>query len=372
MKYLSKITTVFLVIFLQFASSGIEIRHVRPDSQEALEFEQIANMDSLRTFYSEDYKHTFLVVKINGEEYSKFASRGKFSESLGVSTPFNPHKGSLANEIAKKLHENGIKFDISNVEIQVLSAQKDISMVKRTIERLENEVRRAEESFKDPRKLVVPPKTFNEEENMDREELIYDNLNGALVKRAIKKLESAKSTLRGKKKKYDKLRETSERLKDSFNWEANLVHLTKCLHAETKGVYDILKGIEDGNIHTKPREIKIYGNNDPCFQCQELLQKFADFIDEHFFEDKTPTKIIYYSKNKFHGACLLPQASLEPTQEVVKEVLWHGRVEKLVSTVVPDIFSGWASSRKSEDCGKILAFTFTGKKGGTGSKVTLF
>jgi hypothetical protein len=92
-------------------------------------------------------------------------------------------------------------------------------------------------------------------------------------------------------------------------------------HAEDALIYRVLQNL---NAYGRsPNKIEIYGNKDPCFQCQVKLQWLADYLK---------TTIVYYSNDAYHGPCLHIDA--------------------------PCMVVNYFSTRPQRESGKIKKFTF--------------
>jgi hypothetical protein len=100
-------------------------------------------------------------------------------------------------------------------------------------------------------------------------------------------------------------------------------------HAEDALIYKMLLGLKEDPNAKIPKVIEIYGNKDPCFQCQIKLQWLVDLLAH---EDKSEHIIHYYSKEEFIDQCLYVD--------------------------LPQMVTNCFTTRKPEEKNKIKKFTF--------------
>lgn len=209
-------------------------------------------------------KYTVLIVSINGIPVNTFVSGGDVSGGYAISpsTRF-VQDGDHIKKIAEAMVRNGIVLE--DAYIEVFSSVKE-----REIQELSERIRLTAAAL------------------AERSSSTDSSAHGDLTTRMNQ------LTARRHKQAED-----FDLIKQSMSQgpvEKMQIFLKCCLHAEAAFID---KSLYQARVMHQPPTgvVDIFGNRDPCFQCQVLLDKLSK---------QQEVRIRYFSRNMFSGACMLP------------------------------------------------------------------
>jgi len=327
---LTMIASIFCISTISSNCYGVNIVQVKESKK-----------GKIQQLLPDNAKETIILVRINGVPFGEFLSGGK-TRGYAMS-PSSIYAGNKIPKIAETMHKAGIKIDQAIIEVLSDLNEADYlaatDALKTALMNIQNTLQNNESIINEPKTKKLKISTTSTTTQTEPIELVE-------IGPAFKQSMSIQSRMQTAEEKYF----TTLKIKNNPDEQKSLeVFLDKCLHAESLFIDKLLHDffLDDNKAEQRINYINIFGNRDPCFQCQLLLHKLADLIGQQCASPITQPafqKIRYYSENSFTGPCFLPPK------------LCH-----YDKSIPEDYKKNVYSSRLMGQQGKLLSFDFRSK-----------
>ena len=229
-------------------------------------------------------KNVVLVVTINGVPFGEFMSGGTPSE-YQVSTSTVYKSADPIALIAARMKQNGLTLEDVYID-EIIAAEENGVLHQSQAYRIAitEELAKLDDQLQGqvPPTSTVSPRATDLADGKKLSPVVVSTTKITNVESRLnntqRTLSVAKAALSGSPE--DKMK----------------CFLHYCLHAETMFTDKLLFSL--GKFERPIEVVNIYGNKDPCPQCQLLLSKLAALLPK--------ATINYYSKTSFAGPCMLP------------------------------------------------------------------